>query len=237
MEWIKIPTDEILLSSRTDWQNMCLIKYMALYCQLERQPTEAQLSRIMNKKQLKYVLSECEVVSELVQSCIEVVSKKRNRDKLNYKNKIKENNNLAENPLADRYRSDATDKIRLDKTRKEKEIYKENLKDEFNEFWELYPKTRAGSKEKAYKSFCKAINDKLVTTDKLIDVVKIYSESDEVKRGFAKGCAAWLNDERFNNDYNLYENNKDEIVWTRPSDGLTFTAEEFKKQFGRNFGE
>ena len=162
MEWIKIPIDEILLSSRTDWQNMCLIKYMALYCQLERQPTDIQLSRIMNKKQLKYVLSECEVVSELVQSCIEVVSKKRNRDKLNYKNKTNKNNNLTEIPLAGRYRSDATDKIRLDKTRKEKEIYKEkDLKENNNKIITKEKKLKDIWTEEEITAFGNNLNKKL----------------------------------------------------------------------------
>lgn len=96
------------------------------------------------------------------------------------------------------------------KEKEEKEIYKEkeNLKNEFNEFWKLYPKKRAGSKDKAYKSFCKVINNKLITADRLIDVVKLYSKSDEVKRGFAKGCAAWLNDERFNDEYSVEKYDK-----------------------------
>lgn len=85
---------------------------------------------------------------------------------------------------------------------------KENLKNEFNEFWKLYPKKRAGSQDKAYKSFCKVINNKLITADRLINVVKLYSKSDEVKRGFAKGCAAWLNDERFNDEYSVEKYDK-----------------------------
>lgn len=77
-----------------------------------------------------------------------------------------------------------------------KEIYKEK----FEEFWKEYPKQRAGSKEKAYKSYCKTVVAKKITSDKLLDIVKKYARSEEVKRGFAKGCAAWLNDERFNNE-------------------------------------
>lgn len=34
-----------------------------------------------------------------------------------------------------------------------------------------------------------------------MESVKLYSKSDEVAKGFAKGCAAWLNDDRFNNFY------------------------------------
>ena len=78
-----------------------------------------------------------------------------------------------------------------------KEIYKES----FDRFWSIYPKQRAGSKDKAYNSFCKAIKDKRATEEQIIHSAELYAKSDEVKRGFAKGCAAWLNDDRFNNNY------------------------------------
>lgn len=57
MDWIKIPIDEILLSDRRDWQNYALIKFMALYCQLEREPSDNQLHRILNKKEFDFVQS------------------------------------------------------------------------------------------------------------------------------------------------------------------------------------
>lgn len=89
-------------------------------------------------------------------------------------------------------------------------IIKNNNKDikniymsEFEEFWKTYPKQRAGSKEKAYKAYCKVIQQKKITVDKLQEVCAKYAHSDEVKRGFAKGCAAWLNDERFNTEYTV----------------------------------
>lgn len=83
------------------------------------------------------------------------------------------------------------------KNRNNKEIYKES----FEEFWKLFPKQRAGSKEKAYSSYCRAIKEKRVTQEKLLEAVKNYSQSKFVKDGFAKGCAAWLNDDRFNDEY------------------------------------
>jgi DNA-binding MarR family transcriptional regulator len=78
-----------------------------------------------------------------------------------------------------------------------KEIYKES----FEEFWREFPKQRAGSKKKAYKSYCLAIKEKRVTPEKMLEVVKKYSRSGEVERGYAKGCAAWINDDRFNCEY------------------------------------
>ena len=78
-----------------------------------------------------------------------------------------------------------------------KEIYKES----FDLFWEEYPKKRAGSKQKAYQAYCKAIKEKRATEEQILQSVQNYKTCDEVKRGYAKGCAAWLNDDRFNNEY------------------------------------
>lgn len=86
--------------------------------------------------------------------------------------------------------------IEYNKLDNKKEIYKES----FEEFWKEYPKQRAGAKDKAYKSYCKAISEKKITVEKLLEVVKRYAISDDVRKGYAKGCAAWLNDERFNDE-------------------------------------
>ena len=70
---------------------------------------------------------------------------------------------------------------------------------EFEEFWKIYPKDRAGSKSKALAKFKQKVNEHGL--DKIMQGVKSYAKSDEVKRGFAKGCAAWLNDDRFLSKY------------------------------------
>ena len=46
MDWIKIPTDSILYSEFKDSELLVIIKYQALFCQLEKEPSEAQLNRI-----------------------------------------------------------------------------------------------------------------------------------------------------------------------------------------------
>jgi len=79
----------------------------------------------------------------------------------------------------------------------------ELLKEAFLAFWKEYPKKRAGSKEKAFKSYCQAIKEKRATVEKILETCKKYAQSEEVKKGFAKGCAAWLNDDRFNNEYEV----------------------------------
>jgi len=67
----------------------------------------------------------------------------------------------------------------------------------FELFWKEYPKQRAGAKEKAQIAFEKALKRSGVSATNLIAKVKEYAKSDEVARGFAKGAAAWLNDDRF----------------------------------------
>ena len=71
----------------------------------------------------------------------------------------------------------------------------------FETFWSVYPKKRAGSKEKAFKAYQSALRRKNATAEEINRVAAIYAKSDEVSRGFAKGAAAWLNDDRFLNDY------------------------------------
>lgn len=88
-------------------------------------------------------------------------------------------------------------------------INKENILKEKNEkilesfelFWKEYPKQRAGNKQKSFKAYCRVIKEKRSDEDKLLEAVKNYAKSEEVSRGFAKGCEAWLNDDRFNCEY------------------------------------
>lgn len=77
----------------------------------------------------------------------------------------------------------------------------------FLEFWALYPKQRAGSKQKAQIAYLKVLKEKRATEEHLLAKVKEYANSREVREGFAKGCAAWLNDDRFNSNYTGGTNN------------------------------
>lgn len=69
----------------------------------------------------------------------------------------------------------------------------------FDAFWKLYPKTRAGSPDNALAAWKKALTKS--TEKEIMDGLQAYIGSDEVARGFAKGAAAWLNDERWKSDY------------------------------------
>jgi uncharacterized protein YdaU (DUF1376 family) len=69
----------------------------------------------------------------------------------------------------------------------------------FSEFWRHFPKKRAGNRNKAWRASVQA--RRRSDPGEILDGVLRYAKSDEVARGFAKGAAAWLNDDRWNCDY------------------------------------
>lgn len=72
----------------------------------------------------------------------------------------------------------------------------------FNSFWALFPKIRAGSKDKAAKAFCRAMDR--APTEEIMAGLQAYVDSDEPFKEngrYAKGAEAWLNDDRWTNDY------------------------------------
>jgi len=91
---------------------------------------------------------------------------------------------------------------------------------DFEEFWSLYPKQRIGSKKKALTSYLLALKEKRSTRSELLEAVKIYANSKEVENGYAKGCSAWLNDDRFNNEYELTDENKKDDAFAKQLDGI-----------------
>lgn len=80
-----------------------------------------------------------------------------------------------------------------------KGVKKEIDSPQFEEFWQNYPKQRAGSKEKALAAYSQAL--KRASHDEIMRGLKGYLQSREVAEGFAKGGAAWLNDDRWRSDY------------------------------------
>ena len=69
----------------------------------------------------------------------------------------------------------------------------------FAEFWEMYPRQRRGNKQKAWQAWLRA-TERAPPADIIVGL-RGYCASDEVRRGFAKGAAAWLNDDRWTTDY------------------------------------
>ena len=78
-----------------------------------------------------------------------------------------------------------------------KEIYKEK----FEEWWSYFPKLRAGNKSKTFEKYIKAIEKDKLTPEWLLERVKEYAESKEVKDGYACGGERYFNDCKYNNQY------------------------------------
>lgn len=89
------------------------------------------------------------------------------------------------------------------KKEEKKEIYKES----FEEVWKMFPKQRIGNKDYGYKAYVKAINEDRTNESSIKESIEFYSKSEEVLNGYAKGFAAWMNDDRFNNDYSIKSSN------------------------------
>lgn len=72
----------------------------------------------------------------------------------------------------------------------------------FEQFWSAYPKQRAGAKDKAMSAYFAALKrHRELTARDLVSKAQEYAQSDEVARGYAKGAQAWLNDDRFLQEY------------------------------------
>lgn len=118
MEWIKIPTDDILYSDFEDKELMILIKYQALYCQLENEPTDVQIQRVFSKKEIKFLQNSREIVKELCENQIKTVTKKRNKDKVHYQLKQSLSENSASGTKAYRQLSAKAEKNREEKNKR-----------------------------------------------------------------------------------------------------------------------
>lgn len=73
--------------------------------------------------------------------------------------------------------------------------------DDFEVFWEKYPRQRRGNKVKAWNAFRAASGRS--TFAEIMDGLGRYQTSNEVNQGYAKGAAAWLNDDRWEVDYSI----------------------------------
>lgn len=194
MDWIKVPTDNVLYSEYKDSELIVLIKYQALYCQLEVEPSDMQLKRVFNKKQQDFLRSNAEVVQKLIKSQIKVVTTKRNRDKDNYQRKQQLNENSASGKFTESLRTCAAEKIREDKSKKDTKVSTKEIDDAFNSFYSQYPLKK--SKQAASKAWVKLSPEQM---QKCLDVVesdqfKTAMECQNTRRGdFRKHPSTWLN--------------------------------------------
>ena len=76
--------------------------------------------------------------------------------------------------------------------------------DQFNAFWMAFPRGRRGNKNKSYIAWSRAV--KRAKVEEIYNGCVAYSKSAEGRGPFVKGCAAWLNDERWEVKYDSQSN-------------------------------
>lgn len=76
---------------------------------------------------------------------------------------------------------------------------KKSYPDDFEYWWSIFPRQRRGSKTKAFTAWKSVTKEN--NPEDIINGTEQYATSDEVKRGYAKGATAWLNDHRWTVNY------------------------------------
>ena len=100
-----------------------------------------------------------------------------------------------EEEIKKEYLEKKTEPALFEKPKPQKEVM-------FEQFWAAYPKQRAGAKDKALSAYFAALKrHRELTALDLVSKAQEYAQSNEVARGYAKGAQAWLNDDRFLQDY------------------------------------
>lgn len=98
-----------------------------------------------------------------------------------------------------------TDREEIGKGKEEekKEDKEKNTKKEtpeaFEIFWEKYPRQRRGDKDQSLTAWRRAITK--ATDEEILNGLEAYLGSSEMRDGYAKGAAAWLNASRWTWDY------------------------------------
>jgi len=67
--------------------------------------------------------------------------------------------------------------------------------DDFTAFWKIYPEHGRVKKPTAFSAWLKAI--KTASVAEIMEAVKIYAESDDVRRGYACHASTFLNQRRW----------------------------------------
>lgn len=87
----------------------------------------------------------------------------------------------------------------LNKETKETKNKEDIYPQDFLDIWAVYPKLRRGNKQKGLAAFKNAIKRDCIEN---INIgVQNYIDSDEANGQYAKGFAAWFNDDRWKNNY------------------------------------
>jgi hypothetical protein len=194
MDWTKIPTT-IISKRYSDYEILSIVKFQLVWAMNEEQPDKTTALRYMTAKQYETAMTYLDSISATVSDEVSLVTRKRSAEKIRYS----KNKGLSKNLQADCKQTvnSMQEQIREDKIKEEKEIYKEK----FEEWWSYFPKQRAGSKQKTYLKYKKAIKEEKLTPEFLLEKVKEYANSREVASGYACGGERYFNDCKYNNLY------------------------------------
>lgn len=102
-----------------------------------------------------------------------------------------------------------------DKTVRERKINKKKseVSEKFSQFWEIYPRHRRGNKTGAWQAWRKSLDEQRATEDEMLSGAKSYSKSEKGQGEFAKGAAAWINDDRWNWEISLKTIRYEKHTW------------------------
>ena len=127
------------------------------------------------------------------------LSKKRSNAQKKSAIKRKKNNMVLAS--AKQEDSNCNDTGQDKRVRKKEDTNVSSKENKFDEFWILFPRQRRGNKSKAKTAYERVLKSDRATEIEIINGVKNYEHSNEVKTGYAKGAEAWLNDDRWTVDY------------------------------------
>lgn len=88
---------------------------------------------------------------------------------------------------------------------KERKINKKKIQvsEKFAQFWKDYPKHRKGNQSGAWTAWQRALEEGRATEDEILLGARSYAKSEKGQGEFAKGAAAWINDDRWNWEVSL----------------------------------
>lgn len=69
--------------------------------------------------------------------------------------------------------------------------------DSFLKFWDLYPHTHRGNKQKLWNAYKRVLVQKRATEEQILNGLEKYKLSRRVAEGYIKGGEAWLNNDMF----------------------------------------
>lgn len=178
--------------------------------EIDRKREAARLRKQKQRDRESANVTPCHTMSHHV-----TVTKKQ-KEKRTKKEKIKNNKNIYTKKSAEGLEQHKAPNHELD--------------EQFETFWQAYPRQRRGSTDNALPQFTKALARD--SFKNIMTGVKAYAGSEEVAKGYAKGAAAWLRDDRWLNEYQTSESAPTEKIEIQTDDWP-----DWKKDFAKHIGE